>query len=66
MDRGDWWTTVHEIAKSWTQLKRLSTHAKQQEEFAKGLIRCGERQNALPSSGVARALLDRRGKKSFQ
>ena len=23
MDRGAWWATVHGIAKSWTQLKRL-------------------------------------------
>ena len=26
MDRGAWRATVHKIAKSWTQLKRLSTH----------------------------------------
>ena len=27
-DRGQpWWATVHGIAKSWTQLKRLSMHA---------------------------------------
>ena len=26
MDRGAWWATVHSIAKSQTQLKRLSTH----------------------------------------
>ena len=26
MDRGAWWATVHSVAKSWTQLKRLSTH----------------------------------------
>ena len=25
-DRGDWWATVHRVAQSWTQLKRLSTH----------------------------------------
>ena len=25
-DRGAWWATVHRVAKSWTQLKRLSTH----------------------------------------
>ena len=24
MDRGAWWATVHRVAKSWTQLKRLS------------------------------------------
>ena len=28
MDRGAWWATVHEIAKSQTRLKRLSTHAR--------------------------------------
>ena len=27
MDRGAWWATVHGFAKSWTRLKRLSTHA---------------------------------------
>ena len=27
MDRGAWWATVHGITKSWTELKRLSTHA---------------------------------------
>ena len=27
MDRGDLWATVHEVTKSWTQLKRLSTYA---------------------------------------
>ena len=27
MDRGAWWATVHGVAKSRTQLKRLSTHA---------------------------------------
>ena len=26
MDRGAWWATVHGVAKSWTQLKRLNTH----------------------------------------
>ena len=26
MDRGAWWATVHGVAKSWTQIKRLSTH----------------------------------------
>ena len=26
MDRGAWWITVHRVAKSLTQLKRLSTH----------------------------------------
>ena len=27
MDRGAWWATVHGVAKSRTQWKRLSTHA---------------------------------------
>ena len=27
MDRGAWSVTVHKVAKSWTQLKQLSTHA---------------------------------------
>ena len=27
MDRGAWGATVHGVAKSWTQLKRLSTHS---------------------------------------
>ena len=27
MDRGAWWATVHGVAKSQTQLKRLSMHA---------------------------------------
>ena len=27
MDRGAWQATVHGVAKSWTQLKQLSTHA---------------------------------------
>ena len=26
MDKGAWWATVHRVAESWTQLKRLSTH----------------------------------------
>ena len=27
VDRGTWQATVHGVEKSWTQLKRLSTHA---------------------------------------
>ena len=27
MDRGAWWATVQRVAKSWTRLKRFSTHA---------------------------------------
>ena len=26
MDRGAWWATVHEVTKSWTQLKQLGVH----------------------------------------
>ena len=29
MDKGAWWATVHSVAKSWTQLKQLSTHTYQ-------------------------------------
>ena len=29
MDRGVWSSTVHGVAKSWTRLKRLSTHAQE-------------------------------------
>ena len=32
MDRGAWWATVHRVAKSWTQLKQLSTHARGKRE----------------------------------
>ena len=31
MDRGAWWATVHRVAKSQTQLKRLSTVARHGE-----------------------------------
>ena len=27
MDKGAWWAAVHSVAKSQTQLKRLSTHS---------------------------------------
>ena len=27
LDRGAWWATVHRVTKSWTQLKRLSSHS---------------------------------------
>ena len=27
VERGAWWATVHRVAKSWTRLNRLSTHA---------------------------------------
>ena len=29
MDGGAWWATVHGVTKSWTQLKRLSMHARE-------------------------------------
>ena len=29
MDRGAWWATAHEVAKSQTRLKRLSSSSKQ-------------------------------------
>ena len=32
MDRGAWWATVHEVAKSWTRLKRLNMHSKINEK----------------------------------
>ena len=32
MDRGAWWATVHRVAKSWTELKQLSTHARGKRE----------------------------------
>ena len=33
MDRGAWQATVHRVARSWTQLKRISTHARTIETF---------------------------------
>ena len=33
-DRGTWWTTVHRVAKSWTQLKQLSTGHHQESPFS--------------------------------
>ena len=26
MDRGAWWAAAHRVAKTWTRLKRFSTH----------------------------------------
>jgi len=34
-DRGAWLATVHRVAKSWTQLKQLSTHAQMSKLFVK-------------------------------
>ena len=33
MDRGRWWATVHGVAKSWTQLKWLSTQPAQRGPY---------------------------------
>ena len=38
-DRGAWWATIHGVAKSWTRLKRLSTHA--QEDFRLSKLEVG-------------------------
>ena len=35
MDRGTWWATVHRVAKSWIQLKWLTTHAHRLNESKK-------------------------------
>ena len=32
MGRGAWWSTVHRVTKSWTQLKQLSMHACMQKD----------------------------------
>ena len=54
VDRGGWQMTVHSITKSWTQLKRLNTHAEHRETQKRGLtlsfqLRRG--QDAFLSSG---------------
>ena len=36
MDRGTWWVTIHRVANSQTQLKRLSTHACKDLGIAQG------------------------------
>ena len=38
MERGAWWIIVHRVAKSWTQLKRLSTHAYIHKSFPGGSV----------------------------
>ena len=40
MDRGDWQATVHRVTKSWTRLKRLSTHTCIQRalKWLKGIV----------------------------
>ena len=46
MDRGAWRATIHRVARSWTQLKQLSTHTlhacmffKRHEKYSSGLVR---------------------------
>ena len=46
MDRGAWQATGHRVAKSQTQLKRLSTHAHYHPQF--GGNRISERSSDLP------------------
>ena len=42
MDKGTWWATVHRIAESQTQLKRLRTHAQRgMEGFTKTVTLSG-------------------------
>ena len=42
MDKGAWWATVHRIAESQTQLKRLHTHAQRgMEGFTKTVTLSG-------------------------
>ena len=41
MDRGAWWATVHRVAKSQTQLKRLSTYAHTWRKDSKVCLRSG-------------------------
>ena len=56
MDRGGWWATVHGVAKSWTRLKRLSTHAEcvrrpGQGTDAQGLVGHVRQSNLHPARG---------------
>ena len=45
-DRGAWQATVHRVAKSWTQLKRLSTHAYVHKSFPGGSVVKNQPENA--------------------
>ena len=38
MNRGAWWATVYGVAKSQTRLKRLSTHARGQQEVEDAIL----------------------------
>ena len=39
-DRGAWWPTVHGVAKSQIQVKRLSTHTQVRQGFHDGAAQC--------------------------
>jgi len=43
MDRGAWWATIRRVAKSLTQLKRLSTHSHLRWEKKVGELRTSGR-----------------------
>ena len=38
-DRGAWWAAVHGVAKSWTQLKRVSTHGVISDRILQAMLR---------------------------
>ena len=48
MDRGAWWATVHGIAKSWTQQKRLSMHARTKTSLS---LECVCKMMSVPRRG---------------
>ena len=48
MDRRAWWATVHSVAKSRTQLKRLSIHTHREENQILEHLRWAELQNSEP------------------
>ena len=57
MDRGACWVTVHEVTKSWTQLKRLSTHkvlVLSELSIYLANIPCGNPQPSTPLTAVAK------------
>ena len=56
MDRGAFRATVHRVAQSWTQLKRLSTHSMQTVIRCPALlvpkVKPPQEQNYLPDSSL--------------
>ena len=53
VDRGAWWDTVHGVAQSQTQLKRLSTHHESESEVAQSCPTLCESMNcSLPGPSV--------------